>query len=294
MTRSALLLATVALAAGLVPVAAQVDPLPDRESFLAATRKRLASNELLQSRYTYRERVTEVQFNPFGAIGTGPIEVYEVYPVVPGQLTYRRLIERGGTPTPPADLLLADRQFLARYYQWQRDLAREGQDERQARLKREATEREKDRARAAEAVGLFQFTLERRDRLEGQPVILVRFAPRPNVQPRSREGRVAASFAGIAWVHEHEHEVMRVEAEAVDDTAFGYGVIARLHKGATALFIRRKFGDVWLPVETRVTGTGRAMVFRKVNINYLREYSDYRLFDVADFMQRLGVARGNN
>ena len=75
-------------------------------------------------------------------------------------------------------------------------------------------------------------------------MILVRFAPRPNVQPRSREGRVAASFAGIAWVHEHEHEVMRVEAEAVDDTAFGYGVIARLHKGAKALFIRRQFGDL--------------------------------------------------
>jgi hypothetical protein len=294
MTRTAPFVAVLGIAVALAPAAAQNGALPDRESFLAETRKRLASNELLQSRYSYRERVTEVRFNPFGAIGTGPIEVYEVYPVVAGQLTYRRLVERDGLPTPPAELLLADRQFLARYYQWQRDLAREGQDERQARLKREAVEREKDRARAAEAVNLFQFTLERRDRLEGQPVIIVRFTPKPNAQPRSREGRVAASFAGTAWVHEHEHEVMRVEAEAIDDTAFGYGVIARLHEGAKALFIRRKFGDVWLPVETRVTGTGRAMLFRKVNINYLREYSDYRPFHVATFMRKLGVATGNN
>lgn len=294
MTRTAPFLAALAIAATLPPVAAQNGTLPDRESFLAEARKRLASNELLQSRYSYRERVTEVRFNPFGAIGTGPIEVYEVYPVVPGQLTYRRLIERGGAPIPQAELTLADRQFLARYREWQRNLAREGQDERQARLKREAAEREKDRARAGEAVGLFQFTLERRDQLEGQPVILVRFARRPNVQPRSREGRVAASFAGTAWVHEHEHEVMRVEAEAVDDTVFGYGVIARLHEGAKALFLRRKFGEAWLPVETRVTGTGRAMLFRKVNINYLREYSDYRPFDAATFTQRLGVATGNN
>ena len=294
MTRMAHLVAAVALVSGLAPVVAQNDPLPDRDSFLAAARRRLASNELLQSRYTYRERVTEVRFNPFGAIGTGPIEIYEVYPVVPGQLTYRRLVERDGAPTPPAELLLADRQFLARYHQWQRDLAREGQDERQARLKREAAEREKDRARATEAVGLFQFTLERRDTLEGQPVILVRFAPKPNVQPSSREGRVAASFAGTAWIHEHEHEVMRVEAEAVDDTVFGYGVVARLHKGAKALFIRRKVGEVWLPIETRVTGTGRAILFRKVNINYLREYSDYRIFDLADLTKRIGVATGNN
>jgi hypothetical protein len=294
MLRTAPLLAGLALVVLLAPVAAQNAPLPDRDSFLAEARKRLASNELLQSRYSYRERVTEVRFNPFGAIGTGPIEVYEVYPVVPGQLTYRRLVERGGAPTPAAELLLADRQFLARYYEWQRDLAREGQDEREGRLKREAAAREKDRARAAEAVGLFQFTIERRDTLEGQPVILVRFTPRPNAQPVSREGRVAASFVGTAWVHEQQHEVMRVEAEAMEDTSFGYGVIARLHKGAKALFIRRQVGDVWLPIETRVHGTGRAMLFRKVNINYLREYSDYQPFDVGELTKRIGVATGNN
>jgi hypothetical protein len=294
MTRTAPFLAVLAIATGLAPIAAQDAPLPDRESFLAEARKRLASNDLLQSRYTFRERVSEMRFNPFGAIGTGPISVYEVYPVVPGQLTYRRLVERDATPTPPSELLQADRQFLARYHQWQRELAREGQDERQARRKREAAEREKDRARAAEAVGLFQFTLERRDELEGHPVIVVRFTPKPNVRPQSREGRVAASFSGTAWIHEHEHEVMRVEAEAGDDTVFGYGVIARLHKGAKAQFIRRKVGDAWLPVETRVTGTGRAMLFRKVNINYLREYSHYRPFDLAAFMQRFGAATGNN
>ena len=143
-------------------------------------------------------------------------------------------------------------------------------------------------------MGLFAFSLERRDILEGQPVIVVRFSPKPDVQPHTREGRIAASFSGFAWVHEREHEVMRVEAEAIADTVFGYGVIARLHKGAKALFTRRKFGDVWLPVETRVTGTGRAMLFRKVTINYLREYSDYRLFDPAQLTTRLGGATGNN
>jgi hypothetical protein len=294
MTRGLVLLAAVANVAMLGYPSAQSAPLPDRESFLAEARKRLASNELLQSRYSYTERVTQVQFNPFGTIGTGPIEVYEVYPVVPGQLTYRRLVEREGAPVAPAELRRADRQFLARYYEWQREIASEGQDERQARLRREAAEREKDRARATEAMGLFEFTLDRRDTVDGQPVIVVRFSPKPNVIPRTREGKVAASFNGFAWVHEQQHEVMRVEAEAVADTVFGYGVIARLHKGAKALFTRRKFGDAWLPVETRVTGTGRAMVFRRVTINYLREYSDYQPFDASQITTRLGVATGNN
>ena len=126
MMRMAVLVAALVAAAGLPHIRAQSSLLPDRESFLREARKRLASNELLQSRYSYRERVTDVRLNPFGAIGTGPVEVYEIYPMVPGQLTYRRLVARGGAPVPPAELLLADRQFLARYYQWQRDIAREG------------------------------------------------------------------------------------------------------------------------------------------------------------------------
>ena len=127
MGRTTVLVAALVNAATLAHIGAQSAPLPDRQSFLAEARKRLASNEVLQSRYSYKEQVTEVRFNPFGAIGTGPVEVYEVYPVVPGQLTYRRLIERDGAPVPSAELLLADRQFLARYYQWQRDIAGEGQ-----------------------------------------------------------------------------------------------------------------------------------------------------------------------
>jgi hypothetical protein len=294
MTRTLVLLATLTATTTAALVGQSAASLPDRETFLAEARKRLASNDLLQSRYSYRERVTEVRMNPFGKLGTGPLQIYEVYPVVPGDLTYRRLIERDGVRVPAAELLLADRQFLARYYQWQRDIAREGENERDARLKREAAAREKDLAQAKEAIGLFDFTLDRRDTLEGQPVIVVRFRPKPNAQPRSREARIASTFAGLAWIHEREFEVMRVEAEALDDTVFGYGIIARLHKGAKAVFTRRKFGDVWLPVETQVDGSGRAMLFRKVTFNYLRQYSDYRLFNPAELTERLGVATGNN
>jgi hypothetical protein len=279
--RAALALSMLLLAAS-SPAPAQPAAMPDREAFLAETRKRLASNDLLQSGYAYRERVTDVRMNPLGRIGTGPIEVYDVYPIAGKTLTYKRLIERDGASVAPAVLTAADSEFLARYQEWRRAAAVEGQSERDARLLRQRIAAERDRARASEAIGLFEFALERRDTLEGQAVIVVSFKPKPDAQPRTREGRVAASFAGFAWVHEHEYQVMRVEAEAITDTSFGLGVIAKLHRGAKALFTRRRFGDVWLPVETHVTGTGRAMLFRKVTINYLRQYSDYRPFDPAE------------
>jgi len=289
-------LSSVALALAVVSIVSGTQanaPLPDATRFLAEARKRLASNELLQSAYTFRERVTEMRLNPFGQIGTGPVEVYDVYPIAPGELEYHRLIERGGVPVSATELREQDRQFLARYEQWRSAAGREGRTEREARLKRLALTREKNQREAQEASDLFEFALERREVMDGQPVIVVSFKPRPNVRPRSREGRMASNFAGFAWVHEHEYEVMRVEAEAMNDTIFGWGLIAKLHKGAKALFTRRKFSGDWLPVETRVSGTGRAMLFRKVSINYLRECSNYRRFDLSQLAALVDGARGS-
>jgi hypothetical protein len=290
MRRAPVLLAVVACVSSLATHAQPAAPLPDRDTFFAEARKRLASNDLLQSRYAYRQRVTDVRMNPFGEIGTGPVEVYDVYPVAGDDFTYKRLIERGGRRLSAAELSAQDRQFMARYEEWRRDLSREGKSERDARRRREEIDRQKDRARAEEAIDLFDFSLVRRDQLNGQPVVVVAFKPKANARARSREGRVASSFAGYAWVHEHEYEAMRVEAEAITDTTFGFGIIARLHKGAKAVFTRGRFGDVWLPVETRVTGSGRAMLFRKVAIDYLRQYSDYRLFDPAELPALFGAA----
>jgi hypothetical protein len=174
----------------------QIAPLPDRDTFLAETRKRLVGNEVLQNRYSYRERVTRLRFNPFGQMGTGPQDVYEVYPVAEG-LTYRRLIERSGTPVPTPDLAAADREFIERYEDWKRDLAREGQDERAARLRREETDRARDRARASEAMRMFDFRLERREVLEGQPTIVIASSRNPT---RGRAaGRRRSLRALQAW-----------------------------------------------------------------------------------------------
>jgi hypothetical protein len=274
---------------------AQPAALPDPDRFFAEARKRLASNALLQSRFMYRERVTELKMNPFGRIGTGPIEVFEVYPVQGQDMTYRRLVERDGKPVPRAEVVAQDRRFAARYSQWQRQLAAEGRNERDARLRKQAEERARDQKQAAEVMELFTFAIERRETLNGQPVIVVSFKPKPGAQPKSREARVASSFAGLAWVHEFEHEVIRVEADAVNDATIGWGVLARLYKGAKATLTRHKFGDAWLPVETRFDGTGRALLFRKAIFNFRREYSDYRPFDQGYLNGLLAASStGNN
>ncbi len=284
------LLITAVVTIWLTSAAAQsTAPLPDAERFFAEARKRLASNALLQSRFTFRERITQLRFNPLGRMGTGPIEVFEVYPVQGDDMTYRRLVERDGKPIPRSELAAQDRKFVAKYESWRRQLASEGQNQRQARERKHAEEQARDQKQAAEIIELFDFAIQRREIRDGHPSIVVTFKPRPNARPSSREGRVASSFAGTAWVHEHEYEVIRVEAQAVSDATFGWGVVARLYKGATALFTRAKVGDSWLPLESRFNGTGRALLFRRATYDFTRQYFDYRPFDEAQLTATLAA-----
>jgi hypothetical protein len=282
-----LLAVLLSITAGL---AAQTSrPLPDQESFFAETRKRLASNDLIQSRYSFRERTTELRLNPFGRnMGTGPVNVYEVYPHPAEELTYRRLVERGGHPLSAAELEKQDREYREKLRGWQERLEREGKSDRIQRLQKAAEARKKDEAMAREAIDMFEFQVTGRDTWQNEPAIVVTFKPRPGASPRTREGRVARAFTGRAWVHEFDYEVMNVEATAMDDVSFGWGMIAKLHRGYKARFTRRRIGGAWLPVESRFSGTGRALLFRRVVINFERDYYDYQPFDVTELPARLG------
>jgi hypothetical protein len=284
-----LLAAVLSLTAGLA--AQPAVPLPDQEAFFAETRKHLASNDLVQSRYSFRERTTELRLNPFGrSVGTGPVSVYEVYPHPEEALTYRRLVERAGHPLSSEELAEQDREYREKLAEWQEGLAREGASARSVRQQKAAEARRKDQEMAREALEMFDFQIIGRDTWENEPAIIVSFTPRPGASPRSREGRVARAFTGRAWVHEFEHEVMHVEARAMSDVNFGFGMIAKLHRGLVARFTRRRINGNWLPVESRFSGTGRALVLRKVVIDFERDYSDYRPFDITELPSRLGWA----
>lgn len=266
-------------------------PLPDQDTFFAEARKRLASNDLIQSRYSFRERTTELRLNPFGrSMGTGPINIYEYYPHPNEAMSYRRLVEREGRPVSAWELAQQDEAYRHKLAAWQRQVARESTSTRVARLRAAEQQRQREAELAREALDMFDFRITGRDQWEGQPAIVVTFTPRPGAVARSREGKLARVFAGRAWIHEFEYELMHVEATATDDVSFWGGVVGRLNKGLTARFTRRKIDGVWLPVESRFRGTGRALLFRKVDINFARDYYDYRPFDAADLPARLGWA----
>jgi len=73
-------------------------PLPDPRPFFDAVRANLTRSQDEQNRFAYKERRTELDFNPFGHLGTGETRVIGVTPIEGGAAIMRQLLERDGKP----------------------------------------------------------------------------------------------------------------------------------------------------------------------------------------------------
>jgi hypothetical protein len=227
---------------------AQERPLPNRQQFFDATRANLERAQSRQAAYAYRERRRELHTNPFGRLGSGAgTEEFQVTPMPDGGVA-RTLVARDGQPVKDAETTRS--------------------------RPRTRTSKRSPITDTAEALDL---VLDHREHFNGRDVIVVTFAPRAGAQPESREGKLARLFRGRILVDEADAEVVRVEATAIDDISYGLGVVARLNKGATVTLVRERVdGDTWMPTSIRFSGDGRAMLFRKLHVDHLIEWFDYR------------------
>ena len=228
--------------------AKDVRPFPEPEAFFEAVRVNLARSQDDQKLFAYKERRTELNLNPFGKLGTGGVRVREVTPVEGGSAVTIRVLERDGKPITDSEPVRRPMRMSARGRRVVDDVA-----------------------------ATLDISMDRRERLDGRDAIVAVFRARRDAKPQTREGRIARDFSGEIWIDELTREVTRIDAKAIDDVAFGYGVLARLNKGATVT-LRRELvhGNLWLPVSMRFSGEGRALLLRKLTIDFAVDWFDYR------------------
>jgi hypothetical protein len=227
--------------------------LPSPEPFFAEVRRNLVRDQEEEVRFAYKERRTELQTNPFGHLGIGPTRLYEYTPTADKRGFYRRLLEEDGRAVADSPV------------------------ERLRRRSGSSSTRSVD-----DVVAALKFTIDRREMLHGRPAIVVKFAPQPDAKPKTRAGRLVGSMVGDIWVDEDAHEVMQIEARTIEDITFGFGLIARIGKGTTMAVVRQAVeGDVWFPVSVRFNGGGRALLFRKLALDYKLDWFEYRAVGAA-------------
>jgi hypothetical protein len=240
----------VAAAAWLIQTAAPRDarPLPESAAFLEAVRINLERSQDDQRLFAYKERRTELNLNPFGRLGTAGERVREVTPVDGGSAVTIRLLERDGKPVTDSTPVRRPMRMSTR-----------------------------GRTVVDDVAATLDVSINRRDRLDGRDAIVAVFKAKRDADPKTREGRIARNFSGEIWIDEQSKEISRIEAKATDDVVFGYGMLARLNKGASVTVRREPIeSNLWLPVSMRFDGEGRALLFRKLTINFAVDWFDYR------------------
>jgi hypothetical protein len=252
-------------------------PLPDAATFVAEVKARLRTDRALQAQYTFFERREEIKVSKLGKVKEGSVKEYEVYPsVVPGN-TYKRLIKIDGRPIDPAQLARNDEKH-------RRDVLAQMNESPAARRKREqenAKLQAEERRVIDEIFQLYDIRVVGRETFNGYPTIVATLEPRKKYAPKTDDGRAMKKFWVRAWVHETDYQVVKIDAEAIEDLTFGWGIVGRLHKGSRATFERTKVNDeVWLPARVHLVGTGRAVLFRKFAIDSVTEWFDYKKFGV--------------
>jgi hypothetical protein len=264
-----------------MPLLAEQRPLPDLATFIAASRAKLELDEARQSGYVYLETRRERKLDASGRAVRETVNVYESYPGLPGQPRWERQIRKDGRAVPSDQLARRDRERQQKVMAWVRERERHPDLAREAEARERAERRRKQVAIVADAERIYEFQILGRETVGGHDTIVLRFSPRPGVAPHTREGRMMAHVAGKAWVSESEHEVVRLEGEALDTISVGLGVVARVHEGSRAAFERRKVnGEAWLPARVSYTASARVMLVKMMRLGGVSEYSNYRKFSV--------------
>jgi hypothetical protein len=260
---------------------AQDRPLPDQEAFLKETRKHLQRDSSVQRSYMYVETRREVKLDKDGGIEEQSVKVFESYPGLPGQPRWERLISKDGRPVSAEDLAEQDRDRAKKATDMAQRLETEPAKE-EARQERgwQKLRSERDEA-VADIYTVFEVKMTGRERIEGHDTIAFVLTPRPDSEPKTREGELMKHFTVRAWISETDYELVRLEADAIENLTWGFGMLARLHKGAKLSFLRRKINDeVWLPAVMSYSGSARVGLLWTLRRTGSSEYSGYKKFSV--------------
>jgi len=269
------------LIAGSTP-GAQNRPLPGQESFLAETRKHIETDSTLQNGYVYVETRREQKLDKGGRTREESVKVVESYPGFPGEGRWERLIAENGRPVPAEELARQDRERQRKAGEMVQRLARDSSKEL-ARQERELQTARREREEAVSDIfsNVFDIRMIGRERVEEHDTIAFVLTPRRDAKPKTRVGDQIRHFSVRAWISEKDHELVKLEAEGIDDLKSGLGVLARLHKGAQLSILRRKVnGEVWLPAVVTYNGSARVGLLVTLRRSGTSEFSGYRKYSV--------------
>ncbi len=181
----------------------------------------------------YVETQREVKLDKDGRIEEESVKVYESYPGLPGQPRWERLISKNGKPCRRKRPGGTGSRAHKKANEMVRRLGPTPAKER-ARQEREWEKLRARPGRGGQTTSTPSSTIQMtgRESIEGHDTIAFTLTPKPDSKPKTREGDLMKHFSVRAWISETDYELVRLEAEAIDNVSFGLGVLGAPAQGS--------------------------------------------------------------
>ena len=231
--------------------------------------------------YAFTEKRTERKINDKGEVKEEKVTVYEIYPL-PGGGSFYKIISENGVPLSAERAAKQDKNIAESVAKYER--------EREKREQKKKLEAEKNKGKVkkedddgdvsvAQFLKACEFVSPRRERLRDREAVVFDFRPRPGFRPRTNVEEMIAKLIGIVWIDPVDKQVIRLEAKLAEGYTIGGGLVASVKPGSSFVFEQRRIGDgVWLPRFAQINFSVKIFLFKGIEANETREFSDYRHF----------------
>src|SRR6266481_689970 len=219
--------------------------LPDLKRLFAEIDANQKTIDKIRENYTGRQASEETEFDASGKVTKVQREEHTFFYL--GGEEISTLVAEDGKPLTPEKQAKENERTKKRIEEVQKQQAKKNEKEEKAK---EQGKKEKDDDEPGIEIFLraCQFINPRHERFRGQDVLVFDFEGNPEYKPKNIAEHVAQQLAGVIWVDEKQHEVVRLEAYFVKDFRFAGGLLANLQKGTSFIFEQTFLNnEVWLP-----------------------------------------------
>jgi len=111
----------------------------------------------------------------------------------------------------------------------------------------------------------------------GSELVRLKFRPNPKYDPPTRTEQVLTGMQGYLLIDAQQHRVAEIDGTLFKEVGFGWGILGHLDKGGRFLVVQGDVGNGdWEITRMDLDFTGRALLFKRINIKSNEVFSDFR------------------
>src|SRR3989440_529832 len=258
------------------PIKSQVK-LPDLKALFKEIDDNQKAIDKIKENYAGSQSEEETEFEGDGRVKKREANEYTFFYLSGQEVTTR--VKKDGKPLSAEEQKKENEKTQKRIEELQKREAKKEAKEEKA--KEEGKSEEKDEPGIEIFLRACQFVNPRREGFRGLDVLVFDFEPNPEFQAHKLVEKVVQKLAGVVWIDEKAHDVARLEAYFVGDMRRAGGLLANLEKG-TSFVMEQAYvnNEVWLPTYQEARVGVRVLLLKRIKVNAVTRYSDYKKFNV--------------